>query len=56
MCFNSRQPQRVRSLTLAVSQVGEEDVRDWEFQRMINYIKAQSKVKLSLKSGSAAAF
>jgi hypothetical protein len=37
-------------------QIGEEDVRLWEFQRMITFLKAQSKVKLALKSGSPAAF
>jgi hypothetical protein len=37
-------------------QIGEEDVRLWEFQRMITFLKAQSKVKLSLKSASPAAF
>jgi len=36
--------------------VGEEDVREWEFQRMIGHIKAQAKVRLSLKSAAPAAF
>ena len=31
-------------------QIGDEDVSDWDFRRMVEYIKSQSEVTLSLKS------
>lgn len=48
--------QRLHARAHLHLQIGEEDVRLWEFQRMISFLKAQPKVKLSLKSASPAAF